>query len=162
MARSSAPPRLANQRVLVTGAGRGIGRAIALACAEEGARVAIVSRTRSELEETLALASRSDANGDGGGECGDATTMSLHVADVTDETQVEDAVASVVEQWGGIDVLVNNAGSSQGAKALLWELGADGLRSLLDLNVVGVHAVTSAVLRRAMLPAGRGKIVNIR
>ena len=146
--------RLANQRVLITGAGRGIGRAIALVCRREGARVAIVARTRSELEETASLAaSCSDESG--------SSMTSVHVADVTNASQVEDAVDSIVREWGGIDILVNNAGGSQTRKAPLWDLSSDDLRGIVDLNVVGVHLVSSAVLRRHMLPAGNGRIVNI-
>mmetsp|Transcript_33714 Transcript_33714/g.70875 ORF Transcript_33714/g.70875 Transcript_33714/m.70875 type:complete len:284 (-) Transcript_33714:1024-1875(-) len=141
--------RLINQRVLVTGAGRGIGRAIALICSREGAKVAITSRTRSELEETASLASS------------DSPSMSIHVANVTNTSQVEDTVKSIVAKWGGIDILINNAGGSQKAKGPLETLPSDELRSILELNVVSVHAVTSAVLRHSMLPAGRGRIVNI-
>ena len=145
--------RLINQRVLITGAGRGIGRAVALICSREGAKVAITSRTLSELEETASHArSGSDS---------ESSMMSIHVADVTNVSEVEDTVKSIVEKWGGIDILINNAGGSQKAKGPLETLPSDDLRSILDLNVVGVHAVTSAVLRHAMLPAGSGKIVNI-
>ena len=87
--------------------------------------------------------------------------MSLHVADVTNEAEIEDTVATIVKQWGGIDVLINNAGTSQKQKGTLETLSTVDLRNLLDLNVVGVHIVTAAVLRQAMLPANNGKIVNI-
>ena len=144
--------RLANQRVLVTGGGRGIGRGIALICNQAGAKVAIVSRTHSELEETAAQAAALS---------NDSSTMSIHVADVTNTSQVEDTVKSIVQKWGGIDILINNAGGSQKKKAPLWDLPSDDLRSILDLNVVAVNSVTSAVLRQSMIPAGRGKIINI-
>ncbi|KAL9187052.1 hypothetical protein ACHAXT_010772 [Thalassiosira profunda] len=146
-------PSVVSQRVLVTGAGRGIGRAIALICSRHGAKVAITSRTRSELEETSAIATSDDVK--------DSTPMRIHVADVTNVSQVEDTVKSIVKEWGGIDILINNAGGAQQSKGPLESLPSDDLRSLLDLNVVGVHAVTSAVLRHAMLPAGSGRIVNI-
>lgn len=149
-----ASSRLINQRVLITGGGRGIGRALALICSREGAQVAILSRTRSELEETASRANPSASNSTN-------AKMSIHVADVTDVSQVDDAVKSIVMKWGGIDVLINNAGGSQKAKGPLETLLSDDLRSILDLNIVSVHAVTSAVLRHAMLPAGGGKIVNI-
>ncbi len=148
--------RLENQRVLITGAGRGIGRAIALVCRREGARVAMVARTRSELEGTASLAAASGPDEKGG-----SSMTSVHVVDVTNASQVEDAVDSIVREWGGIDVLVNNAGGSQTRKAPLWDLSSDDLRGILDINVVGVHLVSSAVLRRHMLPAGNGRIVNI-
>ena len=113
------------------------------------------SRTRSELEETEALAAINSKDDD----C--SSTMSLHVADVTNVSEVEDAIAAITKKWGGIDILINNAGTSQKPKGTLETLSADDLRSLLDLNVVGVHIVTSAVLRQSMLPAKNGKIINI-
>jgi len=146
--------RLAGQRVVVTGAGRGIGRALALICSREGANVAILSRTQSELEETASLAASNFKDDD-------CPSMSLHVADVTNVSEVEDTIATILKKWGGIDILINNAGTSQIPKGTLETLSADDLRTLLDLNVVGVHIVTSAVLRQSMLPAKNGKIINI-
>ena len=110
------------------------------------------SRTKSELEETASLATVNSK---------DCPLMSLHVADVTNVSEVEDTIAAIVKKWGGIDILINNAGTSQQPKGTLEALSADDLRSLLDLNVVGVHIVTSAVLRQSMLPAKNGKIINI-
>lgn len=156
LAMAGLSPRLANQRVLVTGAGRGIGRAIALICSQEGAKVAITSRTKSELEETASQHAQACSDGDE-----HAYPMSMHVADVTNVLEVEEIVQSIVKKWGGIDILINNAGGSQKTKGPLETLSSDDLRSILDLNVVGVHAVTSAVIRQAMLPAGSGKIINI-
>jgi len=169
MTTSSSSNRLINQRVLITGGGRGIGRALALICSREGAKVAITSRTRSELEETTshaaaaaAAASDSDQSSDGSDSSNELQPkMSIHVADVANVSEVEDTVKSIVEKWGGIDVLINNAGGSQKSKGPLEKLSSDDLRSILDLNVVSVHVVTSAVLRHAMLPAGGGRIVNI-
>jgi NAD(P)-dependent dehydrogenase (short-subunit alcohol dehydrogenase family) len=92
----------------------------------------------------------------------DCPLISLHVADVTNKSALEETVNTIIKQWGGIDILINNAGTSQSPrKATLETLSADDLRSLLDLNVVGVHIVTSAVLRKSMLPAKNGKIINI-
>ena len=92
----------------------------------------------------------------------DCPLISLHVTDVTNSSEVEETVNTIIKQWGGIDILINNAGTSQSPrKATLETLSADDLRSLLDLNVVGVHIVTSAVLRQSMLPAKNGKIINI-
>eukprot|EP00563_Minutocellus_polymorphus_P008892 CAMPEP_0181022138 /NCGR_PEP_ID=MMETSP1070-20121207/1356_1 /TAXON_ID=265543 /ORGANISM="Minutocellus polymorphus, Strain NH13" /LENGTH=261 /DNA_ID=CAMNT_0023099063 /DNA_START=162 /DNA_END=947 /DNA_ORIENTATION=+ len=147
MASAAAPLRLANQRVLVTGAGRGIGRAIALVCNKEGARVAITSRTETELEETRKLAA-------------DPDNMFCCVSDVTNTEEVEKMVETVVDTFGGLDILISNAGAGH-PKGPLETLSTDDLRRLIDLNVCGVHSVTSAVLRQAMLPAQSGKIVNI-
>jgi len=87
--------------------------------------------------------------------------MSLHVADVTNASEVEDTITTIIQRWGGIDILINNAGTSQNSKGTLETLSANDLRHLLDLNLVGVHIVTSAVLRQSMLPAKNGKIINI-
>lgn len=141
--------RLAGQRVLVTGAGRGIGRAIALLCEREGAKVAISSRTLSELEETSGMMTSADSS-----------NVYMYVADVTNKEQVETMVKSVVDKFGGIDILINNAGGAQRSKGPSETLDSDDLRRLLDLNVVSVHMVTSAVLRQSMLQTG-GRIVNI-
>jgi NAD(P)-dependent dehydrogenase (short-subunit alcohol dehydrogenase family) len=150
--------RLTNQRVLVTGAGRGIGRAIALICHREGAKVAISARTREELEETVALSktfcSSEESNTSG-------SSMDSYLADVTNPSQVDAMVKSIVEKWGGIDVLINNAGRGQAQKGTMETLDPNDLQSLLMLNVVGVQIVTSAVLKQSMLSTGKGKIVNI-
>jgi len=143
---SSSSMLLQGKRVLVTGAGRGIGRAIALICQEEGAKVAITSRTESELKETMALALN---------ECSSKSnpqTMTMHVADVTNPQQVESMIQRIVEDWGGLDVLINNAGGAQRTKAPVDDkaLDSESLTKLLQLNVVGAHVVTSAVLQHAM------------
>lgn len=147
---------LQGKRVLVTGSGRGIGRAIALICHKHGAKVAITSRTRSELQETLLLAN-------GQNECSDES-MRLFVTDVTNPSQVESMVQEIVTEWGGLDILVNNAGGSQRPKAPVDTLNAEDLQSLLLLNVVGPQIVTSAVLKYAMKKSSEGvdrKIINI-
>jgi fengycin family lipopeptide synthetase B len=135
--------RLAGQRVLITGAGRGIGRAIAIICSNAGAKVAIASRTKHELEETA-----SRMNG-----------VSLHhVADVNDSEQVQTMVDSIVDQWGGIDILINNAGVAQNVRGPFDTLDSEDLLRLLTVNVVAVHRVTSTVVSH-MKPGS--KIVNI-
>ena len=146
---------LQNKRVLVTGAGRGIGRAVALICAEEGAKVAIVSRSLNELKETESLILKNNCNT----EQNDGVLVMK--CDVTNVEEVESTVSDIVSKWGGIDVLVNNAGSSQPAKVPLQKIPSIDLKNLLDINVVAVHTVTSAVLRHSMLAVGSGQIVNI-
>lgn len=81
-------------------------------------------------------------------------------ADVTNEEAVESAIESIVADLGGVDILINNAGGGC-SKASLHEQSADDFRALLDLNVVSVMLVSSAVLRHAMLKQGRGHIINI-
>lgn len=118
---------------LVTGAGSGIGRASARLLAREGAAVALVGRTLSELEEAAA-----EIEGDGGR----AITL---LADVSDEQALVAAVAQTVEQLGRLDVVVANAGVN-GTWAGIEELTAEDFRSTLDINLTGTfltikHAV---------------------
>lgn len=93
---------LSGKRVIVTGASRGIGLAIARAFAAEGARVAICSRS----EEAVAQAGQTLA--------GQAETVIARAVDVTDSAGVQGFVAEVANSWGGVDVLVNNAGQGRG------------------------------------------------
>ena len=147
---------LQGQKCLITGAGRGIGRALAQICASAGAEeISILSRTESELEETASyiLSSCSSTRNE--------PKIHFFVTDVTNLSQVEDTVQNAVKQMGRIDILINNAGKSQRSKGSMETLSSEDLREILDLNVVGVHAVTSAVLRHAMLMQNSGKIVNI-
>jgi len=90
---------LADKAAIVTGAGRGIGRAIAVALAREGAAVALVSRTGRELEETGALIASSGGRAE------------VYPGDVTDRHGVESIVRQVVGRFGRLDVLCNNAGA---------------------------------------------------
>ena len=149
LARPCISSQLEGQRIVVTGGGRGIGRAIALICADEGARVAVLARSRDELE---AVAAEGASRG--------ATAMLTRATDVTDETAVESTIAELAKEMGGIDVLVNNAGGACNKGPLHEQSGAE-LRALLDLNVVSVMLVSSAVLRHAMLQQGGGHIINI-
>jgi NAD(P)-dependent dehydrogenase (short-subunit alcohol dehydrogenase family) len=145
---SMAMSSISGQRVLVTGAGRGIGRAIALICSQEGCKVALSSRTAADLEETVSLGGDNKNN------------MKIFPCDVTNSKEVESMVQSVEQEWGGIDILINNAGGAQAVKGPTETLLDDDLRSLLDLNVVAVHSITRNVLQHGMLSNG-GRIINI-
>jgi 3-oxoacyl-[acyl-carrier protein] reductase len=89
-----------------------------------------------------------------------SSDVHMNVADVTNREQVEKMVESVVEKMGGIDILINNAGGAQRSKGPSYTLDSDDLKRILDLNVVSVHMITSAVLRHSMLETG-GRIINI-
>ena len=149
---------LQGKRVLVTGGGRGIGRAIALICHQQGARVAIASRTKSELQETIDMSASWMPPKDNSKECDDSNVMQLFEADVTNKQSVESMVREIKDQWGGLDILINNAGGAQ-KKGPVDSLDSDDLQSLLQLNVIGPQIVTSQVLKHCM-PKDR-HILNI-
>ena len=124
---------LSGRRVLVTGGGRGIGKAIAQICAEEGADVAVLSRTAAEVNEVVEdLCHRFGRQ-----------AMGLQV-DVTNEVEVSRAVAQVISRFGGIDLLVNNAGMGCD-KVPAHEQSVDAFRKLLDVNVVSAFIVSKEV-----------------
>ena len=126
-ATSRAMSILDGKRVLITGGGRGIGRAIAHICAKEGAQVAICSRSKCELEETIATCiTDSDSS----------PSMDLYVTDLSREDGVDEMVKSIVNKWGGIDVLINNAGRNQAGKGPTHELDTGDFKDLLDLNII--------------------------
>jgi NAD(P)-dependent dehydrogenase (short-subunit alcohol dehydrogenase family) len=138
--------RLAGKVALVTGAGAGIGAAIALRFGREGAVVASTSRDPATAEATAATIREAG---------GEAIGVAL---DVTDRASVRDAIAEVEGRLGRIDVLVNNAGASTGAGPL--EIDLETWDAMLRLNLTGVFLCAQAVLP-GMLARGAGTIVTI-
>lgn len=130
---------------LVTGAGSGIGEASARLLAEQGVKVTLVGRTESELEEVA------EAIREAGGEA------IVAVADVADSDAVQAAVAQTVEEFGGLDVVVANAGVN-GTWAGIDDLSVEDFRSTIDINLVG----TFVTIKHAVphLPRG-GSIVVV-
>lgn len=138
---------LQSKVAVVTGGAHGIGAAACRRLAEEGARVAVTDLDDAAGEE-LAAAIRADGG-----------TAVYHRLDVTDEQAVAQVFSSVREQWGSLDVLVNNAGIA-GVNASPEETTAEDWRKVLDVNVMGVfHCTKHAV--GAMREAGGGSIVNL-
>ncbi|HNR30044.1 MAG TPA: SDR family oxidoreductase [Candidatus Hydrogenedentes bacterium] len=137
---------LEDKTALITGAGRGIGRGIALAFAREGCRVALVARTLDELNETTQLAA------DLGGEAFPC------VCDVAAPSQVDNAVNMVLHRFGHIDILVNNAGYA--CFKPFTEIAIDEWRHTLDVNLTGPFLVTQAVLP-SMIARRSGRIINV-
>ena len=140
--------RLDGRAALITGGGRGIGQAIARAYAAEGAKLALAARTDSELQATAA--GIRDAYG--------AEVITV-VTDVTDRAQVDHAVAETLEAYGGIDVLVNNAGNT-GQIGPLWLLDPDRWANTISIHVLGTYHGCRAAIPH-MLERGSGRIVNM-
>lgn len=137
---------LTDKVVIVTGAGRGIGRAIAQTFAREHARIVLASRTKSELEKVS-----DEVNMHGG--------VALVVpTDVTREDQVKKMVETTIHTFGRVDVLVNNAGIGLSSKVV--DMKPEDLRSVFDVNLFGVFFATKAVLPQ-MIKQQDGVIVNI-
>ena len=132
---------------IVTGGGSGIGRATALLLAAQGARVAVVGRTEDKL-----TAVRGEIERQGGA----ALAVSL---DVADRSAVLRMAAEVVDAWGRIDVLVNNAGHASDHR-MLQTTTPDDIRSTIDSNLAGTIYCSQAVLP-AMQAAGEGTIINV-
>ena len=138
-----------NRVSLVTGAGRGIGRAIALGLAKAGHRVAVAARTLDQLDDVAAEIRA------GGGEA-----LPI-VADLLDRPSAARLVDRVNEQWGPIDILVNNAGvgSSQSPRPLV-DFDDDFWDLTMAINVTAPYLLTKRVLP-AMIERSWGRIINI-
>ena len=139
---------LANKIALITGGGRGIGRAIAFAFGRAGAGIAVVARTAEEVARVAAEIKD---------ECGVPT---LHATcDVSDANDVARVVASVAETFGrGCDILVNNAGIAESAP--LTKTGDEHWQRHLAINLTGTFYCMRAVLP-AMIERGWGRIINV-
>ena len=138
--------QLHSQIAVVTGAGRGIGRAIALKFASEGADVVCVSRTQENSEkvagEIRALGRKAWA----------------HAVDVADAATVNAAAEKILAECGKVDILVNNAGVTR--DGLLMRMSDADWDTVLDTNLKGAFLVTKA-FSRAMIKARAGRIINI-
>ncbi|WP_418956941.1 SDR family NAD(P)-dependent oxidoreductase [Streptomyces tritici] len=139
--------RFTGRTALVTGAGTGLGRAIALALAAEGARVVVSGRTAATLEETVG---RIEAAG--------GTALAV-TADVSRPEDTAELVRRTVEGFGGLDVAVNNAGIFRGG-APTADFPLDDWQALLDTNVTGVLNSLKAEIAH-MRGNGGGAIVNV-
>jgi NAD(P)-dependent dehydrogenase (short-subunit alcohol dehydrogenase family) len=143
----AAPAALAGKTALVTGAGRGIGRAIASGLAAAGARLVLVARSADQLAETAKELT-----------AGGAAEPLIIPADLGDDGQLSAAVAAA-QAGGGVDILINNA-------AVVEPLGPTAgldraeVRRAFEVNVVAVIALSGALLP-AMVTAGWGRIVNV-
>ncbi len=138
---------LEDKIVIVTGAGRGIGRTIAMECFQSGAKIAIGSRTTTELET---LASEIEAEG---GEC------FYHSLDVTNVESIQAFMDAVIGHYGRIDVLVNNAGYNKVGKILDYDEELYDL--IVDANLKNVFFCSQIAARQMIAQGEGGNIVNI-
>lgn len=134
---------LARKGIIVTGAGSGIGRACAVKCAAEGARVALAGRRRAELERTAR-------------EAGADASVLIRACDVGTETGVQDLFEQALEAWGRVDGLVNCAAIFR--KAAAADLALEDWNELLRVNLTGTFLTCREAFRK-MAPGG--SIVNL-
>ncbi|REK75754.1 SDR family NAD(P)-dependent oxidoreductase [Paenibacillus paeoniae] len=132
---------------MISGAGSGLGRAAAIAFADAGANVVLLGRRIDKLEETAALLAQRTGR--------PALVLS---SDVTDEQQVSDSVEAVLQHWGRIDVLLNNAAVLEQGSVL--ELTSEEWQNQIATNLTGPFLLTKAVLP-AMRKQRYGRIINI-
>lgn len=137
---------LKGQTALVTGASRGIGKAIALRLAECGAKVACLARNVEKLEEVAAEIRSA------GGEA------SIHSCDVTESSAANEVIDKIVEEWGQLDIIVNNAGITR--DTLLPRMSDEDWDDVIAANLRSVFLFTRAAAG-AMLRTKRGRIINM-
>src|SRR5881396_3570880 len=135
------------QVAVVTGAGRGIGRAIALRFASEGARVACVSRTEENAKKTA-----DEINGPR------RESAKAYAVDVADHAAVQKIGARILEDFGRADILVNNAGVTRDGLAMRMSL--EDWDAVINTNLRGAFSFTQAIVR-AMTKQRSGRIINI-
>ena len=139
--------RLRDRVAVITGASRGIGRAVALALAAEGANV-VVNYASSSAAAQDVVAAITDAGG---------SAIALQ-ADVSKLEQIDTLVKDTLEKFGRIDILVNNAGITR--DTLLLRMKPEDWQAVIDLNLTGVFLCTKAV-SKVMLKQRSGRIINI-
>lgn len=137
---------LSGQTALVTGASRGIGKSIALALGEAKAKVACVARNEEKLRETA------DAITAAGG------TAVVYACDVTDSAAVQKLIDAVVEDWGQLDIVVNNAGITR--DTLIPRMSDEEWDDVITTNLRSVFLFTRSA-SQVMMRARRGRIINI-
>ncbi len=139
--------RFENQVAVVTGSGRGIGHAIAVRLANEGARIASVSRSEANAQRTAEEinASRPDS-------------AKAYSVDVGDHAAVQAVGARILEDFGRVDILVNNAGVTR--DGLSMRMSVEDWDTVLDTNLKGAFNVVQSLMR-SMIKQRSGRIINI-
>lgn len=137
---------ITGKNAIITGAGRGIGRATAIAFAKEGIHVGLIGKTAANLEKVAEELRQYNVN------------VAIATADVSDQESITTAVQHVKSELGPIDILVNNAGIGKFGKFL--ELSPEEFKNIIDVNLMGVYYTTRAVLPE-MIERQSGDIINI-
>ena len=139
--------RFENQNAIVTGAGRGIGHAIAVRLASEGARVACVSRSDENAKRTADELNSLRAD-----------SAKHYAVDVADHAAVQKTGAQILEDFTKIDILVNNAGVTRDGLAM--RMSVEDWDTVINTNLRGAFNFTQAIIR-AMIKQRSGRIINI-
>lgn len=130
----------------ITGAGKGIGKAVALALANEGVNVGLLARTESDLKELMNEVKNSGVR------------AAYAAVDISSREDVEQAINKLTNELGAADILINNAGI--GKFATLLEMDPEEWKRIIDVNLMGLYYVTRAVLPQ-LIEKNRGDIINI-
>ncbi len=141
------PDLLKGKSVLITGGGTGIGRALAIAFAEHGARVGVVARREEPLQGTCDLVKEV------GGEC------TFRTLDIRDDVAAEEVVEHFWSTWGRIDILINNAGGNFVSPAQI--MSTKGFRSVIEINLIGTFTMSRLVGSRQLEDGKGGRIINM-
>lgn len=139
---------LKGKTALITGAGKGLGKAIALAFASEGVNLALIARTASDLEVVEKEAKTIDGN----------LNIAFATANVADNESVKTAVTNLKEKLGNIDILVNNAGTGKFGNFMALEV--EDFENIIKTNLFGPYYLIRAILPE-MLERKSGDIVNV-
>lgn len=138
---------LHNQHALITGAGKGIGKATAIALAKEGVHLGLLARSYSDLE-----ALQQELTSTYG------VKVSIAAADIAKRSEAERAVTGLIQSLGTVDILLNNAGTAQFGTVA--DMDPDQWESIIQTNLMGTYYVTRAALP-TMIHHNRGSIINI-
>lgn len=137
---------LTGKTAFITGAGKGIGRAAALALAKEGVNLGLIARTESDLQKVVEEAEK------------EGVRAAFAVADVSSLEEVEAAISALTEALGSADILINNAGIGKFGTVL--ETSPEDWKQVIDVNLMGMFYVTRTVLPQLVEKNG-GDVINI-